>query len=217
MTHEWVEQLEIRDSQKVAMEFQSVSHLCDGLERLSTDSEETSKSDVVASSVSSMTSSRVEGATPKTSSDTNDTSTDAILPAVSFTSSCDCRVLGSVDPADPVPWANLPDEPLLRVFELLDPLTMIYAASTCRRWRLVIANNQSLQRRKMKELNLEVEDFAIDEEDDDIESMSVDADSDDGEQIIDIEMLDIKSRNPVSVAMWLGADGQGPRLRFLAY
>ena len=172
------------------MDFQSVSHLCDGLERLSTDYEESSKTDVIVSSVSSMTASRVKGETPKTSIDVNDLPTDAFtfcdcrvsdsaaLSAVAFTSSFDCRVSGS---ADPVPWANLPDEPLLRVFELLDPVSIIYAASTCGRWRRVIADNQSLQRRKMNELNLEVEwDFGAKEEDD-IESMSVDADSDDGE------------------------------------
>lgn len=77
------------------------------------------------------------------------------------------------DPSAPEMSAcdDLPDELLHSIFSRLDPLSIVNAAATCKRWRTIIASSQSLQRSKAKEFNLN------DDSDDDFESMSVDADS----------------------------------------
>ena len=69
------------------------------------------------------------------------------------------------------PWETIPAEILLQIFSKLDPLSIVSVAATCKRWRSIIADSRSLQKRKMSEFQLD--------DDDEFESMSVDADSDD--------------------------------------
>ena len=166
------------------MDFQSVFQLCDKFERLTASKATmTSKS---TDDLKTITSSPYLGLSilnqPRTcplARKSRCVSDDSGIDDLSTTDMSDELDLQTDDEIPLSPWESAPAEILLKVFEYLDPLSIINAAETCKRWRGIITDTQSLQWRKMKEYNLDVEQ---EPEDDDFDSMSVDADSDDGKR-----------------------------------
>ena len=166
------------------MDFQSVFQLCDQFERLTASKTTTSKSTDDLNTISaplfcgssSLDLPRTCPLARKSRCVSDDSGIDNLCTSDDISDELNINLQIDDEILCPA-WEGAPAEILLKVFEYLDPLSIINAAKTCKRWRGIITDTQSLQWRKMKEYSLDVEQQP---EDDDFDSMSVDADSDDG-------------------------------------